>query len=175
MKRTLLAALAASFATTAAADAAAAGSAAAAPGTTAPAAPSGTAGPATPAAKGTATGDRVARGKYLVERVGMCADCHSPRNERGEFVKAQWLWGSPLGFKPEPPIPGWAPVAPPIAGLVGWTDEQAVRLLTTRKNRDGRLPGPPMPEYALSRADAEGVVAYLRSLPPPPDGPAPAR
>jgi len=32
--------------------------------------------PPTPAAK-------VERGKYLVENVGMCGDCHTPRNERG--------------------------------------------------------------------------------------------
>jgi len=30
---------------------------------------------------------QIEHGKYLVERVGMCGDCHSPRNERGEFVK----------------------------------------------------------------------------------------
>lgn len=34
---------------------------------------------------------KVARGKYLVESIGACADCHTPRNEKGEFVKQQWL------------------------------------------------------------------------------------
>jgi len=34
---------------------------------------------------------QLTRGKYLVERVGMCADCHSPGNERGEFIRARWL------------------------------------------------------------------------------------
>ena len=129
----------------------------------APQAPGPAAAPGKPAA------DRVARGKYLVEGVGMCADCHSPRGERGEFVKAEWLWGAPLGMKADPPIPGWAPVAPPIAGLPGWTDEQAVRFLRTGQNRDGRNPAPPMPEYRLSKGDAEAVVAYLRSLQAPPE------
>jgi mono/diheme cytochrome c family protein len=142
-----------------------------------PAGQGGAPGPAAePAGKGSgAKGDRAARGKYLVDRVGMCADCHSPRNERGEFLKDRWLWGSPLDFKPEHPIPGWAPVAPPIAGLPGWTEEQAVRFLTTGKDRDGRAAGPPMPQYRLSKGDAEAVVAHLMSLTPPPDGPTPAK
>ena len=44
----------------------------------------------------------VARGKYLVEDVGMCSDCHTPRNEKGEPMKEQWLQGAVLGFKPTP-------------------------------------------------------------------------
>ena len=36
----------------------------------------------------------IARGKYLVSGVGMCADCHSTRNEKGEISEAQWLQGA---------------------------------------------------------------------------------
>ncbi len=42
----------------------------------------------------------LARGKYLVEDVGMCGDCHTPRNEKGEPVDGQSLWGSLLSFGP---------------------------------------------------------------------------
>jgi mono/diheme cytochrome c family protein len=109
---------------------------------------------------------RVARGKYLVENVGMCADCHSPRNEKGEYVKGQWLWGAPLGFKNTVPMPRWAQAAPPIAGLpAGWTEQQAIVFLTTGKAPDGQPADPPMPEYRMSKEDAAAVVAYLRSLP----------
>ena len=31
---------------------------------------------------------KLARGKYLVENVAGCADCHSVRNEKGEFDQA---------------------------------------------------------------------------------------
>jgi hypothetical protein len=123
---------------------------------------------AEPAAKG---GDpkRIGRGKYLVENVAMCADCHSPRNEKGQFVKEQWLWGAPLGFKNAVPMPAWAQVAPPIAGLpAGWSEEHALVFLTTGKAPDGKPADPPMPEYRMSKEDAAAVVAYLRSLPPPP-------
>ena len=57
----------------------------------------------------------VARGRYLADNVVGCADCHSPRNERGEFFKGQWLMGSPLAFAPTIPMPAWAPVAPASA------------------------------------------------------------
>jgi len=123
--------------------------------------------PGAPAPKKSQAAARIARGTYLVENVAMCADCHSPRNERGEFVKAHWLWGAPLGFKNTVPMPRFASMAPPLAGLVGWTEQQGVTYLTTGKDREGQSAAPPMPEYRLSREDAAAVVAYLKALPPP--------
>ncbi len=109
---------------------------------------------------------QIARGKYLVENVGMCADCHSPRNQNGEFVKEQWLGGSPLFFKPTVPIPNWMEVAPAIAGLPGWSEKDAITLLSTGKSLNGRVLNPPMPPVRFSQADATAVVAYLKSLKP---------
>ena len=111
---------------------------------------------------------QLSRGKYLVERVGMCADCHSPRNERGQFVKEQWLTGSPLAFKPTVPIPGWVEVAPGIAGLPGWNEKDAIAFLSTGKGLNGKTTGPPMPEFRFIPSDAAAVVAYLKSLKPQP-------
>ena len=106
----------------------------------------------------------LARGKYLVEGVGMCADCHSARNEKGEFIRERWLQGAAITFKSTVPMPAWAEAAPPLAGLPGWTDAQLVTLLTTGKDQKGKPPEPPMPEYRMSRDDAAAVAAYLRSL-----------
>ena len=106
----------------------------------------------------------IARGKYLVERVAMCQDCHSPRNERGEFDTSRWLGGSALAFKPAVPIPGWSEAAPPLAGLEGWEMEEAVKFLQTGVTPGGKPAAPPMPEYRLNRQDATAVVAYLKSL-----------
>lgn len=111
-----------------------------------------------------ASSSSLERGRYLVERVGMCIDCHSPRLQDGNWDKANWLGGSLLAFAPAVPMPVWANYAPPLAGLPGFTDEQAIRLLETGKNRGGQPPRPPMPEYRMNREDAEAVVAYLRSL-----------
>lgn len=109
----------------------------------------------------------IAHGKYLVTRVAGCADCHSPRNERGEEIAGRELQGAPLGFQPIHPVPGWVAVAPPIAGLEGWTESEAVHFLMTGLDRSNKPAAPPMPQYRLLRRDAEAVVAYLKSLPPP--------
>jgi mono/diheme cytochrome c family protein len=106
----------------------------------------------------------IAHGKYLVTRVAGCADCHSPHNERGEEIAGRELQGSPLSFQPIHPVPGWVAVAPPIAGLEGWTESEAVHFLMTGLDRSTKRASPPMPPYRLSRYDAEAVVAYLKSL-----------
>ena len=110
--------------------------------------------------------ERVARGQYLVERVGMCQDCHSPRNAEGVFVIDQWMTGAAIGFTPTVPMP-WAELAPPIAGLPTMTEDEAVLFMTSGEKPDGTRPRPPMPEYRLSLEDARAVVAYLKSLSPP--------
>ncbi len=105
----------------------------------------------------------IARGRYLVENVGLCADCHSPRNEKGEFIRELWLKGSPLAFQPLVPMP-WSPAAPPIAGLPSMNEAQAILFLQTGKRPDGSAPRPPMPEFRFNEGDASAVVAYLKSL-----------
>lgn len=111
----------------------------------------------------TAQTERIARGKYLVENVGMCSDCHSPRNERGEFIQSLWLTGSPLPFKPTVEMP-WQPASPPIAGLPTMTAEQAINFLQTGIRPNGTRPLPPMPPFRFSEQDATAVVAYLKSI-----------
>ena len=110
--------------------------------------------------------DRIERGRYLVHQVGMCIDCHSPRDEGGEFIESQHLTGAPLAFAPTVSMP-WMPAAPRIAGLpVGFTEEQTVDFLMTGERPHGRGPVlPPMPPYRMTRGDAEALAAYLRSLP----------
>ncbi len=109
---------------------------------------------------------RVARGKYLVEQVGLCGDCHTPRGDKGEPIKEQWLQGATLDFKPIAPVPVWADKAPAIAGLPGWENDAAIKFLMTGVAYNG-LPGrPPMPQYRFNVQDAQAIVAYLKSLAP---------
>lgn len=107
------------------------------------------------------------RGRYLVERVIGCADCHSPRDQTGQFVTDQWLGGATLPFAPTVPMPAWAPHAPAIAGLPTLSDRDAVHLLMNGRKPDGTMPRPPMPAFRLTEDDARAVVSYLRSLPAP--------
>lgn len=110
--------------------------------------------------------EQIERGKYLVEKVAMCGQCHTPRNEAGQLQMNLWLKGGPVPLlTPKGYAAKWAYKAPRLAGLPQHTDEQFVRLLTTGINRDGREPMPPMPPYRMSQEDAAAIAAYLRSLP----------
>ena len=109
--------------------------------------------------------EAMSRGRYLVECVGMCADCHTPRDARGEFDRARWLQGSTMESRPIRPVPGWAEKVPGIAGLPKLGDAAVIRLLETGLRPDGKRPGPPMPQYRLSHEDAAAVADYLKSLP----------
>lgn len=113
-----------------------------------------------------ASGVSLARGKYLVEDVGLCGDCHTPRNEKGEPIKEQLLQGATLGFKPIVPMPVWADQSPSIAGLTKWQKDAAVKFLMTGIAYNGLPARPPMPRYRFNQADAEAIVFYLKSLTP---------
>jgi mono/diheme cytochrome c family protein len=117
----------------------------------------GTAAPAKPSGS-------VARGKYLVNNVGKCDDCHTPMDKKGQPIMSQRLQGAPLMFKPTVPVPGWMAVAPGIAGLPGLTEEQAIQFFTTGKKPDGSMAAPPMPAFRFNKADAAAVTSYLKSL-----------
>lgn len=121
-----------------------------------------------PANLGATTDTSTDRGRYLVERVGLCTDCHSPRTEKGELIADRALQGAPIPFQPTIPMP-WAPAAPNIAGLPQMTDAQAVHFLQTGELPGGRVPRPPMPPYRFDDKDARDVVAFLRTLKPAAD------
>lgn len=88
------------------------------------------------------------------------------RDPTGRLQHTQYLLGAPVPVS-APPFSNmqWALKAPAIAGLSGYTEEQGIRLLMDGVTPDGRMPNPPMPRYRMNRADAEAVVAYLKSLP----------
>ena len=111
--------------------------------------------------------DLLKRGDYLVNRVALCGECHSPRGDHGRFVVGQELTGSPFRGAPLHPIPNWAAYAPSIRGLPsGYTQESLAQLLETGHRADGSRPGPPMPPFQLEPEDARAVAVYLASLKP---------
>ncbi len=111
-----------------------------------------------------APGGQVGRGAYLVNQVAMCVQCHTPRDANGDLERTRLLQGAPIPVQSPFPNKKWAFRAPAIAGLPGWSDEDAIALLTTGQRLNGYMPNPPMPPFRMSRQDAEAVVAYLRSL-----------
>jgi hypothetical protein len=108
---------------------------------------------------------RLERGRYLVQQVGLCADCHTPRDDRGQPVEEKDLQGARILFKPIVPMPAWGESAPHIAGLVAFTDEQAIELLTTGKDPSGKFAARPCRPMGLAgkmRRPSSPVFAALR-------------
>jgi mono/diheme cytochrome c family protein len=99
-----------------------------------------------------------------VEGVGVCSDCHTPRDEMGEPDGRRSLLGAPVVFESTSPGVNWADVAPRLAGAPPGTDEQFIRLMMTGISRTGEPLRPPMPQFRMTRADAGSVLAYLKSL-----------
>ena len=107
---------------------------------------------------------QVDRGRYLVEQVGMCWECHTPLDSQGEPDRSRWLQGAPVWFQPIQPVPDWAYAAPTIAGLGSLTRQQALLVLERGLGPQGNPVRRPMHRYHMSPEDAEAIVAYLQSL-----------
>jgi hypothetical protein len=110
-----------------------------------------------------AQGGNIAHGQYIAEHVAMCIECHSPRDQNGRIIEGREFMGAVL---PIDPPAGWASRAPRNRGLLGYSDAQAMRLLTQgaigRHNEQLMLP---MPRFRMTTRDAADVIAFLRSLP----------
>jgi mono/diheme cytochrome c family protein len=116
---------------------------------------------ATPADRGD-----VERGKYLVENVAMCGECHTPRNSRGDLKYDAWLQGASTWIRPVAPIQNWADAAPPLAGMPSLTDDQFYTILEKGMGPEGEVLRPPMHIYHMHHEDAKAIVAYLKTVPP---------
>ena len=108
------------------------------------------------------------RGRYLVDTVMTCQNCHTPRGPNGfEFDKA--LSGG-LRFD-EPPFDVWATNITPDrdSGIGNWSDAEIKTALQEGKRPAGHQLAEVMPSGVykiLTPRDLDGIVAYLRSLPP---------
>jgi len=121
--------------------------------------------PQHPKATGSAASE-VARGKYLVEGVAMCGQCHTPRDSNGNFDLTRRLQGAPVPWLPAKPDPNWPINAPRIGGNPPASDADMITLLTTGIWTSGGRLRSPMPQFRMERSDAAAVVAYLKSLTP---------
>lgn len=110
----------------------------------------------------------VNRGAYLVQALGHCGECHTPRNFLGGPKRSRFLAG---GKGPEDKdTPNLTPT-----GLKKWDDRELKDFLSSGLTPDGDVVGETMGEVIrnttsqLTSADLAAVMAYLRSLPPVPD------
>lgn len=117
----------------------------------------------------TAQAGDVQRGRYLVEDVAKCAECHTPRDAQDQLDRERWLQGARVWITPVHPTANWAEYAPALAGFAAYTDEDAANVLERGIGTNGKAIRPPMHIYHMSHEDAAAVVAYLRSLPAQPE------
>jgi hypothetical protein len=108
---------------------------------------------------------KISRGKYLVEEVAKCPECHTPRDAQGNLDSQAWLEGAPIWIRPIRPIQNWADNVPALAGLPSFRDEQMFRVLEKGTGPEGEVLRPPMHVYHMKHEDAEAIIAYLKSLP----------
>ncbi|SFR14238.1 c-type cytochrome [Poseidonocella sedimentorum] len=107
--------------------------------------------------------EQIARGRYLVEGLGHCAECHTPRNALGGLDRARWLAGAPAPSG-EGRIPAIAP-----SGL-DWAAEDIAYYLETGFTPEFDSAGGHMAlvvqNYArLPAEDRAAVAGYLKALP----------
>ena len=107
------------------------------------------------------------RGAYLVNGMGHCSACHTPRNALGGEDASRNLAGGLI------PVQNWyAPslVSPHEASTAAWTTAETVRLLKTGVAREASIGGP-MAEVVqggtqyLTDQDLGAMAVYLKSLP----------
>ena len=104
------------------------------------------------------------RGRYLVEVLGHCAECHSPRNLLGGIKR-----GTRFAGGADPEGVGFAPNITP-AGIGGWSKDEIIETLTHRRTPAFRVIGSSMADVVtdisqLSRSDQEAIASYLKTLP----------
>jgi len=108
---------------------------------------------------------QVERGRYLVEEVAQCWECHSPRTASGAPDHSRWLQGAPIWIVPVHPDSRWAERAPGIAGFPGFTEAQGEIILERGVGPNGLPLRLPMHQYHLKHDDAVAIIAYLKTLP----------
>ena len=110
----------------------------------------------------------VNRGAYLVEALGHCGECHTPRNFLGGPKRDRFLAGGkgPAGKR----VPNLTPTR-----LKNWNDGELKEFLLTGATPDGDAANETMDEVIrnttsqLTPEDLAALMAYLRSLPSLPD------
>lgn len=108
----------------------------------------------------------IRRGAYLVEGLGHCGSCHTPRgfamNEKAsDSSQAQFLAGGDLN--------GWA--VPALRGMSHWSAQDIVDYLQTGRNKTASVAGEMslVVEHStahLKGEDLQAIAAYLKMLSP---------
>ena len=108
------------------------------------------------------------RGRYLVETLAACGNCHTPKGPNGPVPSKKFAGGDVIKHADFTAVtPNITP--DPETGIGRWTDHQIFRAIREGRRPDGSLLGPAMPSRSyrnLADEDVKAMIAYLRSVPP---------
>ena len=108
------------------------------------------------------------RGRYLMNSIVACGNCHTPQTPSGPQAGRELAGGTPF-------VEGFGKsfasnITPDLESGIGhWSDEQLITAIREGKRPDGSVIGPPMPielYRGLTDGDVRAIVSYIRSLPP---------
>lgn len=107
--------------------------------------------------------ESVLRGRYLVEGLGHCAECHTPRGLLGNLQLSNWLNGAahPSGKGRIPALRG-----------IDWSEADIAEYLKSGFTPDFDTAGAEMADVVentskLSDEDRKAIAAYIKALPQP--------
>lgn len=110
-----------------------------------------------------ANSPEIERGRYLVEALGHCGECHTPRNLLGGMKTGEWLTGA-LNPSGKGRTPGIAP------SELDWSAGDIAEYLNSGFTPDFDSAGGHMAAVVentahLSDADRQAIGAYIKALP----------
>lgn len=105
----------------------------------------------------------IERGRYLVEALGHCAECHTPRDLTGALDTSRWMQGAP-----NPSGKGEIPAIDPQS--LKWSESDIAYYLETGFTPDYDSAGGHMTKVVesiahLSPEDRKAIAAYFKALP----------
>ncbi|MDA7426975.1 cytochrome c [Primorskyibacter aestuariivivens] len=115
--------------------------------------------------KGDDLGPDLTRGRYLVEALGHCAECHTPRNALGGLDRTRWMAGAP-----DPSGKGTIPALTP--DKLTWSATDIAYYLETGFTPEFDSAGGHMAHVVsntakLSTDDRAAIAAYFKALESP--------
>jgi mono/diheme cytochrome c family protein len=107
------------------------------------------------------------RGRYIVDALGHCGECHTERGPLGAMDMARYLAGNPRG----PEGDGVPPLTRRAKKFGAWSISDVETYLEMGMDPDGDFAGSAMAEVIrnttskLTKADRKAIAVYLKDLP----------
>jgi mono/diheme cytochrome c family protein len=122
--------------------------------------------------------DAAMRGRYLAGNVGVCLECHTPRDVTDAPLVDKAFWGGRVFNRDDLGLPMSLPtsiytsnITPDATGIQGWSVEDLVKALKAGTDKMGGPLCPPMPSGpmgpfgGITDNDARDIAHYLLSIP----------